>query len=241
MAVAATDLKYYKSTNGDSAGGVISAVEIVAGVKNNLWSDITEAERLAAGTRYRKWFLANEHATDALVRPVFWLSVTPLGLVESLGLGFSDADDDNSDAGNMTAFAANAVVGLVSDGADTRTATVYGLDGTGVPITESVVLAGATEVLTTATFSKVWAVKMDAESASRVVTVRQGAGGVTRGTVQLNRESCFLWVVATSEGAGIKLPNLIAGGNYGFWDRQEWSAGLAANRPVTSEVVVKET
>ena len=239
MPITNTDIHYYRSSNGASAGGTRSPTEIVGVADNNLFDDVSEASALAGGSQTKKWFLRNENATIPMVKPKFWLSVAPQYVAEQIGLGFDDADDDDAGTGNMTAFTASAQVALVSSGPDTRSATIYGLDGSGVPVSESVTLNGITEVLSVGTFSKVWAVKMSAE-ASETVTVKQGTGGATRGTVAPNKETCFLWVTPTSEATAIQIPDIIAGASAGFWDRLTWSAGTPSVNANESIVSYKE-
>ncbi len=63
MAVVATDIKFRKSaivTDTGSNGGRKSQTEVVSGTKHNLFPRITDAERTAGGTRYRKEFWINE-------------------------------------------------------------------------------------------------------------------------------------------------------------------------------------
>ena len=162
-------------------------------------------------------------------------------MVESIGLGFDDTDDDDPAQGNMTAFGADAVVALVSSAADTRVASIYGLDSSGDPATEDVILNGTSEVLGLITFEKVWAIKLSAEHGSNTVTVKQGSGGTTRGTIGPNKEMCFLWVNAYASADGIVLPDLEAGQSYGFWHRQVWTAAIGASRPNTSKIGYEES
>jgi hypothetical protein len=241
MAVALTDLHLYRSVNGASDGGTISPTEILTGVKNSLWPNLSDAERTAGGNRTKKYFLVNEHATDALAQPKLWIGQVPAGfLPDQLGIGWNDADDDSAFRGNMTALDANAQIELVSDGPDTRTITLLGLDGSGTPITEDVVLTGTTPVLSVATFSVLYAAKASAENATNTVTLKQGSGGTTRGTIDPSTENCWLWVAASSEASAIKLPDLVAGGSIGIWHRQEWPAGVTASRPAESRLRLKE-
>jgi len=63
MAITADDLKIYKAvTNSDEAtnGGRMSDTEIVSNVLENLLPNVTEAERVAGLTRYRKFYSKNE-------------------------------------------------------------------------------------------------------------------------------------------------------------------------------------
>jgi len=59
MAISSSELKWFKSlTVGDTSanGGKMSANESVSNIKNNVFPDVTEAERTAGKTRYRKLF-----------------------------------------------------------------------------------------------------------------------------------------------------------------------------------------
>lgn len=241
MGVGQGDIVFYRSSIGTSDGGGISAVEIDDGDKNDLWPDISDASRIAGGTRTKKWFMANEHVTDSLLVPAIWVAAPPLGITTLLGLGLDSADDDDAAQGNMTAFGANAVVALVSDGADTRQADIIGLDAAGDPQGETVTLAGAVEVTSLGTYSKVFAIFLSAISGSRTVLAKQGSGGTTRGTIGINAVCCWLWIAANSKAAGLILPDLAAGDNYGIWDRQTWTAGIPASRPTEERIAVEET
>lgn len=243
MPVANSDIVHYQSTAASSTGGAISGSTITSGVKNNVWPDITSVEALAGGTRYRKTFWKNTNGVDPMVKPVLYFPVAPVNATLVLGLGFDHSTDDDPAQGNMTAWAANAKVALISDGADTRTATIIGMDnaGTPVPISENVVLTGASEVLSVATFSKVWAVILSATDASRTVLVKQGTGGTTRGTIGLLKKLCFLFLSAgTVKANGITLPDLPAGQNYGVWRKLTWAAAAPTTRPDTLSVTLEE-
>lgn len=240
MPVSTSDIAHLESANGDSEGGAITGSGITSGVTNNVWPDVTDSERIAGIVRYRKTFWKNNHGSDAMVNPVVYYSVGPTNAALVLGLGVDSSDDDDATQGNMTAWGASAVVSLTSDGADTRVATTYGVDGSSVPTTEAVALTGASEVLSVNTYSKVWAVWLASESGSRIVTVKQGAGGTTRGTIGLNKKICWLWVSASSKGAGIALPDLASAQNYGVWRRLTVTAGAGAVRPNTLTVRIEE-
>jgi hypothetical protein len=244
MAISDGDVSLLQSAGASSSGGAITASGITSGVSNNLWPDVTSAERIAGGERFRKVFWKNSHATDAALKPVLYAPVLPTGATLSLGLGFNSADDDDPAQGSMTAFGAAAQVALISDGTDTRQVTVYGLNNAGspVPTVETVTLTSAVEKLTTATFSKVYAVMAASEDASRTITVKQGSGGTTRGTIPVSRKCCWIWVAGpSSKAAGIALPDLAAGANYGLWLRLAWTAGASVVRPNTCTVTFEES
>ena len=240
MAISDTDVVFYRSANGDSQGGARSVTEIIDGVQNNLFPQITDAERAAGGTLYRKFFATNEHPTDAMASPTAWVAATPIGIAEHIAVGFDDVDDDEAVvSGNMTAWTANAVLAAASDGADTRVLTIIGLTAAGAPTQQSFALNGTTEVLSIS-LSKVFAVMADAKSTTRIITIRQGAAGTIRGTIGLNRAASFLWLNPDEKTEGIVVPDLEAGESVGFWDRLVWSAGIGAQRPADSVFALEE-
>lgn len=241
MAISDTDWSHLQSSSAGSSGGAISASGITSGVKNNVFPDIDNTARLAGGVDYRKTYWKNDHATDAAVEPVVYTPVLPSNATLKLGLGVDSSSDDDPDQGNMTAFGATAKVALVSDGADTRVGTIRGLDTAGDPLTEQVTLAGTSEVLSASDFSAVYDVSLASTSASRTVTVKQGSGGTTRGTIGPNKINCWLWVTAgTAKASGIKHVDLAAGQAIGVWRQLSWIAGAARTVPNTLTVKIEE-
>jgi hypothetical protein len=229
----AGDIALYESDDAGSTGGAISANTIASGVPNNLWANISDAERIAGGARYAKVFWKNNSLTDAATAPVLYAATLPTGCTLSMGLGFDDSDDADPLQGGLAVFGANAYVALASDGADTRSATIYGVDSTGlVPLTEVVALTGDTEVLSANLYSKVWAVFLSSTDAARTVSIRQGAGGTVRGTIATDKQATWMWVTSpATPGAGIILPDLAPGGLHGLWLRLQWTAGTPSVRP----------
>src|SRR3990167_1306583 len=120
MAIVSADLKEYESNSANSDGGEITAVEVVDNVDNNLFTDITGDEAAAGGTEYRKSFRKDTHGSLSWQNVVTWLQSQPTNAALSFGFGIDHADDVDGAQGNMSAFSANAVVAVVSDGADTR-------------------------------------------------------------------------------------------------------------------------
>lgn len=243
MALGSGDILLYESNDAGSVGGSISTSTITSGVANNLWADITDSERLAGGTAYRKVFWKNNSGTDSALEPILFVPTLPTNMTASIGLGIDSSDDDGFGQGNMTAFAADALAALISDGTDTRTVTIFGMDdsGTPVPTTENVVLTSGSEVLSSTTWSAIWAIFTDNTDGSRTVTVKEGSGGTTRGTIGIDQKASWLWVIAPDvKSAGIALPNLVLGGNHGMWLRLAWSASVGSVRPNTMSVSFEE-
>ena len=82
MAISDAELKRYKATtitDTTANGGKMSAVESVSGVKNNIFPDVSEAERTAGVTRYRKMFgkVANDADLTLSSPKLHFTQVTP--------------------------------------------------------------------------------------------------------------------------------------------------------------------
>src|SRR3989344_4215632 len=254
MAIISADLKEYESNSANSDGGEITAVEVVDNVDNNLFTDITGDEAAAGGTEYRKAFRKNTHGSLSWQNVVTWLQSQPTNAALSFGFGIDHADDADGAQGNMTAFSANAVVAVVSDGADTRQVTVVGEDASGNRQTENLTLNGTTEVVGALTFSKLYGAYAASLSGSRIVTIRQGSGGTTRGTIGVNKKISFIWYgkkytgasLGNAEGGdmaskavGQKNGDVAPAANFGLWYRLTWpttaGAVTANSTQVTSE------
>jgi len=243
MAIVSGDLKEYKSNSTDSDGGAITATEVVDNTDNNLFSDITGDEAAAGGTEYRKAFRKNTHGSLDWQNVVTWLQSQPTNAALSFGFGIDHADDADGAQGNMSAFSANAVVAVVSDGADTRQVTIVGEDASGNRQQEVLTLNGTTEVVGALTFSKLYGAYVASLSGSRIVTIRQGSGGTTRGTIGVNKKISFIWYGRrysggspvdaeggnmASKAAGMEHGDIAAGANFGLWYRLTWPAGAGA-------------
>lgn len=245
MPAVATDILHVESEDAGSSGGAIAAgpVPIISGVANNVWPNIDSVERLAGGTRPRKTFFLNTHATLEFPVPVLYTPVLPSNAALVVGLGINHAVDDNVLQGNMTAWGAAARPTFISDGADVRVVSCLGLNnaGTPVPILETIALNGAAEVQVASSFTKVWAWWVASASGTRTVLCKQGSGGTTRGTIGPNEIVSWLWVTAgPTIGAGLQLPDLAAGQSYGVWRRLTWIAGAAVTRPNSLTVKLEE-
>ena len=82
MAIQASEIKWYKAdvvndTSGN--GGTMSADEIADAVKNNVWPDVPQAERVSGSVKYRKTFIKVANDDDlTLIEPrVFVETRTP--------------------------------------------------------------------------------------------------------------------------------------------------------------------
>jgi hypothetical protein len=241
MAISDSDWQHLQSASAGSSGGAITASGITSAVKNNVWTDVDNTERLAGGVEYRKTFWKNNHATDGALAPVIYTPVLPSNATLRIGLGVNSSADDDPAQGLMSAFSAAALVALISDGTDTRVATIRGLDAAGDPQTEQVTLTSAVEVLSAGTYSVVYNVSLASTSATRTVTVKQGSGGTTRGTIGPNKIVCWLWITpTTAKATGIEHTDLAAQQNIGLWRSLTWIAGAARTAPNTLTIRVEE-
>jgi len=67
MSISASNIKFYKAENNNDAignGGNIGITEIVDSTLNNLFPNVSSADRVAGKTRYRKMFMRNENTED---------------------------------------------------------------------------------------------------------------------------------------------------------------------------------
>ncbi len=67
MSISVSDIKFYKALNNndlDGNGGRISSTQITTNVLENLFPNVTNAERVAGLTRYRKFFMRNENLSE---------------------------------------------------------------------------------------------------------------------------------------------------------------------------------
>jgi len=223
-----SDLTWWLSSVGASEGGAKSAVAITDNTPQNVWTNYSAAQRISGVTAYRKTFVTNDHASETLDDPVVWIADPPDNMTEDIGLGFDSADDADPLQGSLGAWSAGAVASLESDGADTRQVEVTGLVGTTRTV-ETKTLTGTTPVLTTAVFTTVFAVRPLSTSGTRTITVKQGSGGTTRGTIGPGKGNLFRWFsTALSKATGLKLPDLTAGSSIGLWHRQTVAPGATA-------------
>jgi hypothetical protein len=227
MTVTGTDLRWFLSSSGSSEGGARSATEPPNAVDNNVFPDINDVDRLAGGSVKRKVFLHNQNGVDAYLPHSIWIVRPPLNCTSWIGLGFDDADDDDPTAGTLTDLTATGKIALISDGPDTRSVDLHGYSSSGDPLKETVVLTGATEVLSVGDFSSHLAIHTTI-SASRIITIKQGAGGTTRGTIPVGGVNCFRWLTATSKALGLKLIALPPGLAEGIWERRDHAPGATA-------------
>jgi hypothetical protein len=220
------------------------AINTPVGKKNNLFSDITASQALDGVTIYKKFFRRNASTTDTWFNVVSFIPKQPQNAALSIGMGIDITGDDDPAQGNMVAMTANAKIALVSSGSDTRIVTLRGIDADGNFVKENVTLNGTTEVLSTNTFSKLYNVEADAPHSTNTITIKQGSGGSTLGTIGPNKWVSFLWFgkkvdasqnIVNAEGGDI--PNYSSGIKYGdvpnnisigFWCRLMVPAGASA-------------
>lgn len=120
MSIIASELKWYKSTvvtNTATNGGKMSNNQIVDGVKNNVFPDVSQAERLVGITRYRKVFAKLTNAADeVLVNPGFHLTkFTPAQDRVELFVG-THVDVEGDITGSEQKYGAGSLTSLITAG-----------------------------------------------------------------------------------------------------------------------------
>jgi hypothetical protein len=127
----------------------------------------------------------------------------------------NEVTDDTSTVGGaivttsrpeLTQLSANAVIAAISDGADTRTLTVAARKADGTLVTEAKALTGAVEILfnVNGTVERIESAVLGATDAARTVTLRQGAGGATIGTITPNETTRHIRFRNAASAAGIQ-------------------------------------
>lgn len=139
MSISSSQMVFRKpDTVSDSAsnGGVMTFNQIVSGVKNNLWNDIFESERLAGSTKYRKMFMQvnnNEANGDNvgldLVAPRLFIETrTPGDDTVTIFLG-TQSDTQSAISGSEDKFGMGTLVNTVSDGVSQIVVNVEDIGG----------------------------------------------------------------------------------------------------------------
>ena len=240
MTLTNADIVWYPTLTGSSEGGVRGGTPITNAVDNNLWPDLNSADLIAGGTRYRKIFVANNSGGDSWIVPYIWIPVPPTNMTESIGIGVDSTDDAAGDGGNFTQFSGSAILQVLSSGADTRSFSIRGLNGSTVPTVETLVLNGTTPVSSVTTWSKVWNCSVDVTSGSRTLTMKQGAGGTVRGTITPGYIVSWVWVDAYTKPTGIGHVTVGPGEGIAVWRRQVWAPATSGVRPNPDSIKAEE-
>lgn len=122
MAIEEANLKkYHSATNSDAAangGAVDTGAEITSGASQNIFPNITNAERLTGVTKYRKIYLRNENA-DAYNNVLAWIEAntpsTDTALTVSGAGSFSQQGNNVAITGITFTFAASTSVVASAD------------------------------------------------------------------------------------------------------------------------------
>ena len=206
MAITAANLKFYQSTTWSDAagnGGDISASEITSASSQNIFPNITDAERTSGVTKYKKIFLKNLN-TDAYNNVHAWI--------------YANTPD------TQTAVTIVAGGKVSTQGTDTAVGT---LTFTFAASTSVIASADCHQYL--AVGELIWNSTDDTNTKKQAITVISADGltitiggsyaGTTgagkAATVQKITDSTF--VTAINEGAGVSLGNLIQNEYRAIW------------------------
>ncbi|MEO5341070.1 MAG: hypothetical protein H7837_11245 [Magnetococcus sp. MYC-9] len=122
MAIQANEIKWYKSAlvnDGASNGGTLSAQECLDGVKNNVWPDVSQAERLTGSVKYRKTFIKVANDADlALINPQIFIETGTPG-DDSIVLMAGTQTDTQAQAVGYSRFYGAALLDVDADPGDT--------------------------------------------------------------------------------------------------------------------------
>ena len=128
MSIIASELKLYGSAvaNDTTAnGGVMSIAEIVGGVKNNVWPDVPQAERVAGSVKYRKIFIKVANAGNLALTTARIFVETPTPGDDTVVLMSGTQTDTQAEADDYTRFyGAGTLDANISSGASTLAVNV---------------------------------------------------------------------------------------------------------------------
>ena len=100
MSVVASDIKFRKSvvvTDTAANGSRVGYVEVLSGVKHNLYPRVTKAERTAGITRYRKQFFCNENASNEVAYGVLFYPEFPTNSGDRILVAAGTKEDTQGD------------------------------------------------------------------------------------------------------------------------------------------------
>lgn len=100
MSVTADDIKFRKSvvvSDVGANGGRVGYVQVLSGIKHNLFPRITKAERTAGVTRYRKQFFRNENASNEIAYGALFYPEFPTNAGDRILVALGTKEDIQSD------------------------------------------------------------------------------------------------------------------------------------------------
>jgi hypothetical protein len=113
MAIDPAELKWYRSTTVDdttSNGGVINTgAEITTNSAENIFPDVTNAQRVTGVTQYRKIFLYNNNA-DTYTDILGWISTNTPATNSAISIVKGTASDTQADADDYTYVSPDSAV-----------------------------------------------------------------------------------------------------------------------------------
>lgn len=130
-------------------------------------------------------------ATGAITSSAFTVAATKTGI---------DGEDDEIDA--QLGGADILIVRSAAGGDTTQTVTVYGIDGSNVPIKETFSLNGTTNVAGSVSFTKITGVKLSAATAGNVL-VRNSGDTTTHVTITAGATDAALSLLTNAPAAGV--------------------------------------
>ena len=216
MALLAANLKFYRSGTWDDTatnGAAISATEIVTATSENIFPNITDAERITGVTKYKKIFLKNENA-DAYNGVKAWIqSNTPSGdtaVTICAGGSVSQQGTDVAVPGITFTFAVSDQVIASADASKL--------------LRPGEMIWNSTDD-TNAAKKAILTISSDGLTITLAAAYAGTAGAAKQGTVQKISDSTF--VTAVDEANGIVLGNMLTMTSLGIWIKLVVSPGAS--------------
>lgn len=212
MSIVATDIKKYKSANGSSEGGVITATEITDATIDNLFPSVTVQQAQDGETDYRKFFVKNTNPSINWSNVVVWKSLPTPSADDEIAIAVgSDTDGDGTN--ELLSLAVAGVITLFSSDVNTHNVTLVGEDNSGNAIKEVVSLPGFTSIPSSHIFNKLYNVSVS--GAHQSITIKQGA--TLLGTISATQFSAMTYYNPTTRATGFKVGTIGVNAFKGFW------------------------
>jgi len=207
MAILAANLKFYQSTVWSDAAGngtTISATEITSAVSENIFPNITDAERITGVTKYKKIFLKNENA-DSYNNVKAWIqantpdaqtavTIVAGGSVSTQGTDtavptttftFAATDQVIASADCSKQLRPGEMIWNSTDDTNAAKRAILSISANGLTITLASAYGGTTGAAKAATVQKI--------SDSTFVAAVNEAAGVVLGSLA-NNQSAAVWI-----------------------------------------------
>ena len=226
MTIQASELKFYRSqvsSDQTSNGGRMSTTEIATGVKNNLWPDVPQSERLAGSTKFRKAFLKVASADNlALIDARIFVETPTPGGDRVLFAAGTQTDTQANLTGSERLYGSGGLDTNASTGATTITVNTEGGSGDGafangdlIRISDKLTVDAVTG---NAEFIRLAASNAVSWNGTKATLTFDAGQTLTNSYVAASTRVAAVWEAGTIRGAVDTWARSTAAGTYDGWN-----------------------